>query len=172
MHTTLIITFVGRDRPGLVEGLARVISQHGGNWLESRLAQMAGQFAGIIEVSLPTLEQAALEQALDALAGQLDLSLQHEPAQPALRGVAVQVHALNILGQDRPGIVRDVAQALADRGINVREFNSGVTSAPMSAEHLFSADVLIEVPQSEDLDALRARLEELADSLMLDVTLE
>ena len=51
MHTSYVITFIGDDRPGLVEALAKVISGHDGNWLESRLSQLDSKFAGIIRVS-------------------------------------------------------------------------------------------------------------------------
>ncbi len=44
----LVLTLIGPDRPGLVEAVAEPIAAHGGNWLESRMAHLAGQFAGIV----------------------------------------------------------------------------------------------------------------------------
>ena len=67
MDTSFIITFIGDDRPGLVEELSSTISSLQGNWQESRLSQLAGKFAGLIRVSLPADQGTKLEQALKAL---------------------------------------------------------------------------------------------------------
>ena len=60
---------LGEDRPGLVESLASIIAAHEGNWSESRMAQLAGQFAGILRASVPDANAAALINALQGLAG-------------------------------------------------------------------------------------------------------
>ena len=43
---TLVLTVIGRDRPGLVDTLSGVVAEHGGNWEESRMAHLADRFAG------------------------------------------------------------------------------------------------------------------------------
>ena len=48
--TDLVLTLIGPDRPGLVEAVAEVVAAHGGNWLESRMARLAGKFAGILRI--------------------------------------------------------------------------------------------------------------------------
>lgn len=75
------------------------------------------------------------------------------------------------MGQDHPGIVRDVAQVLARRGINIEELTTERSSAPMSSEMLFSAKARLQVPAELDLAGLRADLERLAHDLMVDLTL-
>ena len=70
MPTSLVLTVLGEDRPGLVESLAYIIAAHEGNWLESRMAQLAGQFAGILRASVPDTNAAALINALQELAVQ------------------------------------------------------------------------------------------------------
>ena len=52
MTSAMVFTFVGADKPGLVEKLAQTVGQHGGNWLESRMSELAGQFAGIVQVEV------------------------------------------------------------------------------------------------------------------------
>ena len=52
--TTLVITVLGPDRKGIVQDLARVVADAGGNWEESSLARMAGRFAGMVKVSVPS----------------------------------------------------------------------------------------------------------------------
>jgi glycine cleavage system regulatory protein len=78
---------------------------------------------------------------------------------------------LEILGHDRPGIVREFSTALAMRRINVFEMRSDITSAPMSADPLFTASADIHVPADIDLDELRERLEIIADELLIEYTL-
>src|SRR4030095_2347226 len=68
MPTSLVLTVLGEDRPGLVEALSHIIAAHEGNWLESRMAHLAGQFAGILRTSVPDRNAAALLAALQGLA--------------------------------------------------------------------------------------------------------
>lgn len=172
MDTSFIITFIGDDRPGLVEELSAVISEQQGNWQESQLSQLAGKFAGLIQVSLPSNRGPDLEQALKALSAK-GLSVRVHPIESGsevttpLRGIN-----LSILGPDRPGIVREVSAALAARNINVVELESNVESAPMSAEMLFRASVEAQVSEDSDVDDLGDALEDIANQMLLDIQLE
>ena len=169
--TPLVFTFVGADQPGLVEKLSRTVAAHGGNWLESRMSELAGQFAGIVKVEVAPAQAKALRAALLALsAQQLSVLLASSPgeaAPPTQRALR-----LSIMGPDRPGIVHEVAQALAARQISVREMDTSVTSAPMSGEPLFEAVAQIQVPQALDLDELQAQLNKIADALTVDIDLQ
>src|SRR5512142_2859395 len=116
----LVLTLIGPDRPGLVEAVAEPIAAHGGNWLESRMAHLAGQFAGILRVEVPDANAAALAAALRALETQgLRLTLETGPgaAAPAARPTRV----VELVGLDRPGIVREISRVLAERGVNIEE---------------------------------------------------
>src|SRR5271169_4227709 len=66
MHD-LVLTLIGPDRPGLVEAVAAVIASHGGNWLESRMTRLAGQFAGVLRAELPAERVPDALRALAAL---------------------------------------------------------------------------------------------------------
>src|SRR3954462_12634812 len=67
-NTSLVLTVLGQDRPGLVESIARVVAEHGGNWIESRMAHVAGHFAGILRVEIGANQSEALTAALRGLA--------------------------------------------------------------------------------------------------------
>jgi glycine cleavage system regulatory protein len=173
MNTSLVMTIIGQDRPGLVESVARLVTEHGGNWLESRMSRLGGQFAGILRVEAPTSGQAALIEALNGLKA---------------RGLAVVVHpdatggegerpqprlmSLELVGQDRPGIVRQIAAAFAGHEVNVEELNTACESAPMSGEVLFKAQAKLHVPASCNLAQLRQDLEKIAADLIVEITLE
>jgi glycine cleavage system regulatory protein len=166
----LVLTLIGPDRPGLVAALAEPITAHGGNWLESRMAHLAGQFAGILRVEVPDAKAAALADALRRLEGQgLRVTVESGPrpaASPARRTLVV-----DLVGLDRPGLVREVSRVLAERGVNIEELVTDRTPAPMSAELLFRSRARVDVPEGLDASELRARLEKLAQDLMVQVTL-
>jgi glycine cleavage system regulatory protein len=171
MRTTLLLTAVGADRTGLVESLAQRIAAAGGNWEESRLARLGGQFAGIVLVTIDGGKTDQLVASLRELeASGLQVTARAVPA-PTGIGTGTQVR-LTVTGGDRPGIVRDVSRILAERGVNVEELDSSMGSAPMSGEALFVARARLLVPAALELSALRGALEGLGNELMVDLAAE
>ena len=170
MHADKLITFIADDRPGLIERLSEVVIEHGGNWLESRMSQLRGKFAGIVHISVPKARVTEMERALTALEAQ-GLTLRLESAPHTRSARAMVPWQLEIVGHDRPGIVHEFAAALAQRGINVVDMRTDIGSAPMSAGLLFSATAEIRVPAGLDIDELREGLESLADELTIEYTL-
>jgi glycine cleavage system regulatory protein len=166
----LVLTLIGPDRPGLVEAVAEPIAVHGGNWLESRMAHLAGQFAGILRVEVPDAKASALAEALRRLEARgLRVTVESVPgaaAEPARRTLVV-----DLVGLDRPGIVHEISHVLAQRGVNIEELVTDRTPAPMSAELLFRSKARVNVPEGLDATELRTRLEKLAQDLMVQVTL-
>ena len=171
MSVSLVLTVISPDRPGLVEALSQSVATHQGSWLESRMARLDGKFAGILRVSVPENRVEALSQELRALESQgmqvviaRSEAVSSDPDARRLR--------LELLGSDRPGIIREIAAALASRGINVDELRTEVVSAPMSGELLFRASAELWIPPTLDLEVLRKDLEALAHELMVDVDLD
>lgn len=171
METSYIVTFIGDDRPGLVESLSRVIESNRGNWLESRLSQLGGKFAGLVLVTLPDDNGAALEADLKDLSAS-GLSVRVTPASAMAATSRGRSITLKVIGPDRLGIVREISRALAQREVNVVEMDSEVSSAPMSAELIFSARIDAEIPEHIDLDDLEDSLEEIANTMTLEIDLE
>ncbi len=60
MGTSLVVTVIGNDRPGIVERLSEVVLGAGANWEESRMARLAGKFAGILRISVKAANADAL----------------------------------------------------------------------------------------------------------------
>jgi glycine cleavage system regulatory protein len=171
MPTSLVLTVLGEDRPGLVEALASIIAHHEGNWLESRMAQLAGQFAGILRASVPDARAAALITALQGLAAYglhvaVARSAADEPAQDC------RWLTLDLVGNDHLGIIRDLAHTLAQCGINIEELQTECTSAPMTGGMLFKTTARLRVPLAVAVTELQITLEHLAHDLMVDITLE
>lgn len=169
---SLVLTVIGDDRPGLVEQLATAISSHHGNWLESSMSHLSGKFAGIVCVSVPEAQLAGLEAALTAQPG-LRISAQTCTASgdpDATRGH--RRLKLSLVGHDRIGIVREVAQVLARHAINVEDLSTHTASAPMSAAILFHATAELTAAADLDAGALTADLERISNDLMVDITLD
>lgn len=167
MQIALVMTIIGPDRPGLVELIAGIVAQHGGNWLESRMSHLAGQFAGILRIHVP----ADKEQALIAALKNIDprqLNVVVYRGEGAAETKAKNMALLEIVGQDRPGIVRQISQALAHNGVNVEELDTECSSAPMSGEALFKARATLNIPESCRMPELRKQLEKIAQDLMVD----
>jgi len=166
----LVLTVIGSDRPGLVELVSRIVAGHGGNWLESRMSRLGGEFAGIIRVEIAPSSEPALTRDLAALGSQgLTVVCRSGGVEPP---AARRFAALDLVGHDRPGIVRDISQALARAGANVEELTTSCESAAMSGEPLFKAAIKIGLPEGFDLASIRHELEEIASNLLVDISLE
>lgn len=167
----LLITVVGPDKPGLVERISSAIADHSGNWLESRLAHLGGQFAGIVRVELPEEKERALLDALSRLRA-VGLSAQAHRDVSVVPSDKRQFARIEVVGHDRPGIVRQISQALTAHHVNVEELTSWCESAPMSGEMLFHATVAVQLPGTCPAPQLQAALERIASDLMVDISLK
>ena len=131
MQRALVMTVIGQDRPGLVESVAGLVAEHGGNWLESRMSRLGGHFAGILRVEVPPERDNELKTALEGLTS-LGLTVVVHPDQSKPEPQKARLSILEIVGQDRPGIVRQISNALASFGVNVEELETECGSAAMS----------------------------------------
>ncbi len=166
----MVLTVIARDRPGLVEALAEVIIAHGGNWVDSAMSRLGGEFAGIVKISVPEAQIESLKSALEALGHQgIRVTFETNTPSPPPAGTKAR---LGIMGQDHKGIVRDVSRVLAEKSVNVDSLNTVVFTGSMSGEAMFSAKADIVLPDELDLDDLCEALEEIAGDLMVDVELK
>lgn len=163
------MTIIGRDRPGLVDSVAQVVAAHGGNWLESRMSRLGGQFAGILRVAVPAPRRAALEAALRKLESVGLAVVVHVDEVSPETGTTKRT-VLEIVGQDRPGIIHEISHALAEAGVNVEELESECSSAAMSGEAIFKARFHVSIPAACSLADLRTRIERIAADLIMDVS--
>ena len=170
VSTSLVITLVADDKPGIVEAISEIVLAAGANWEESRMARLAGKFAGIQRVTADEARAADLTQALRALDAR-GLTVVVEPSaaapEPQLRTIR-----LELVGHDRPGIVREISHVLAAHGVNIEEFETELTSAPDSGDILFRSRARLRTPPHVLPETLRAALERVAMDLMVDMTLD
>ncbi|RUP89490.1 glycine cleavage system protein R [Corynebacterium propinquum] len=163
----LVLTIIAADKPGVVERIAHTIATHGGSWQERRMAHMAGQFAGLLRVSVPAENRQHLINALEDLSthGIRVLVGEGSSGQAATSKSIV----MTLVGNDRSGIVREITALLSRQGVNLESLSTDVRPAPMSGDPLFTAEALLQVPSTLSLDTLQASLETLADDLMVEL---
>ncbi len=179
MLATLVMTVIGVDRPGLVQMVAARVADHGGNWLESRMCRLGGQFAGILRVevarekrdelvnALRTLEVDGLRVIIHAEGGAVAGA--GERGAGSADGTNGSLVMIELVGNDRPGILRSVSAVFAAHGVNVEELASERVNAPMDGGVLFQARATVLVPANVKIGAVRADLEKLAADLMVDL---
>ena len=176
MLKKIICSFIASDRPGLIKILANSISKANGNWLESRSTKLAGQFAGIICIDVLEDDREQLIAALKKL-NQSEMIVQ--VTDQLIKGSATPVTEaknselqLTVLGNDRPGIILQVSQALAKANINVIDMQTFITSAAMSGDSLFNAKLSLCKESKYDIEQLEIQLEMIARQLTIEIDLE
>lgn len=167
--TTLVLTVVGDDRAGLVSAVADIVDAHGGNWENSELAELAGAFAGIVEVSVAPDRADGLRAALEGLAGTLTVTVHARTPEPAAS--VPRTVTLDVVGNDRPGIVREISTALSARGASIERMSTQTTDAAMAGGRLFEAVITATLGPDVVVDDLVADLEHLAAEIQVDVSL-
>jgi glycine cleavage system regulatory protein len=171
MSTSIVLSVVSDDHPGIVESLSELLTDHGGNWTESSMMSLAGKFAGIILASVPDKQADAFIDGLAALEKdgmQIVAQRTGVTSQPEGRHEIT----LDLVGQDHPGIVHEITEVLASHRINVLELETHCQSASMSGESLFLAHARLMIPLDSSVEELQHRLEDLANELMVDIKLQ
>lgn len=165
----LVLTLIGPDHPGIVDSVSEVVAAHGGNWLESRMAHLAGKFAGVLCVEVAEEQAAALEEALARLeVGGLTIIVERSAPEDAPRQPAMEIE---LLGLDRPGLLHEISAMLAAHRVNVEELVTDRAAAAHSGDHMFHAHIRVLLPEDVDASAIHQDMERLADDLMVEIRL-
>lgn len=168
--STVVLTVIGDDRPGLVDVLSGLVTAHGGSWEHSRMARLGGKFAGIVQVEVPEQEVGGLRAALRELGelGLLHITVDGAGDDRVPDGARV---GLELVGSDQPGLVHAVSAALAALGASIEELSTAMRDAPMGGGLMFEASAIVVLPAALSIDDLRTHLEAVASHLMVDLAL-
>jgi glycine cleavage system transcriptional repressor len=162
----LSITAIGRDRPGIVAAVTKVLFEQGCNLADCAMTMLSGQFAMIMLLEAPgELTPENLEQALRGVETSLGLSIDVYEASGGPAPAPARPHVISLYGADHPGIVYRVAAELAARQINVTDLMSRIMG-----DNVYTVILDIDLPAELDAEVLAEDLERIAGELGVDLT--
>ncbi len=168
--TSLVATVMGPDRPGIVSLLSEQAQGFGANWAGSRIATLAGQFAGLVHFEVPPPNAEPLAAALRKLEPSgvhVVIAKKEQIPVPAGRRAV----KLELVGHDRPGIVRELSGSLARRRVSIEDLHTEIIDGSTPAEQLFKVKAFLLVPETVPNDELRRALEPLMKEMTVDIAL-
>jgi len=168
MKTSIVLTIIADDHPGIIQTVSTVLTSHGGNWTQSSMSSLAGQFAGILLVSIPQENTEACIAELSGLESS-GLTVIAHVSGGAVGTEKTSTYVLDLVGNDRPGIVHEITSLLAKHKVSVHEFETMVEGASMGGGELFKATARLVIPEAADVDLLESELEDLANDLMVTI---
>lgn len=169
MKTSIVLTIIADDQPGIINTVSRALYNHRGGWTKSSMSSLAGQFAGILLASVPSEEAEACVEELHQLKSQgLHVTAHISGENPSFENT--HEYRLALVGNDRRGIVHDITTVLTKHRVNILNLETMAEGASMGGGDLFKARADLVVPASADLDVLESELEEIANELMVDIT--
>lgn len=170
MECSVILTVVGSDRPGLTRAIADAVYAAGGNWLEGHLSRLGGKYVGSVLVELPERRLGELEaaaRAIDAVGLKVEIIASAADGDRGGRPISIE-----IVGQDRPGIVREVTTALAALDVNIEDFSTAIEGSAWSGAPLFRGKARLLAPAGVSTEQLREALEHISGEIMVDFNTE
>lgn len=171
MNTSIVLTVIANDQPGIVETVSKALNNHDGNWTQSSMSSLAGQFAGILLASVPSEKTEACLAELHGLESEGLRVIAHVSGEESA-ACEVNEYGLTLVGNDRPGIVHDITRVLAAHNVSVIDLETSVEGASMGGGELFKARAQLLVPESSDIFSLEEELEDIANDLMVDISFE
>jgi glycine cleavage system regulatory protein len=166
----LVVSIMGPDRHGIVSLLAERAQRYGANWAASRMTRLAGEFAGMVHFEVPREHADAMEAALRLLASS-GLQVTVARSDSAIVPATMRGFELELVGDDRVGIVSRLTSLLAERGISIENIHTELTRSGISGKQTFKIGAHLLVPAALPVDQLRRDLGALASEMMLDVAL-
>ena len=167
-----MISALGRDQPGIVDGLSRVILDCQCNIVDSRMSVLGGEFAVVLLVSAPSAQKIeALKAELQHHQKTLGLTIisKETVAQAACPDqISYDISAVAI---DHPGIVHQLARFFSRKGINIETLGTDRYAAGHTGTPMFSIRMQINVPPDVKIAELRIQFLEFCDDLNIDATL-
>jgi len=163
----LILTVMAKDKPGIVKQLSDAVFAQQGNWLESSLSRLGGQFAGIVSVGLPVGKLNAFKRALAELSADgITVRIQTQEASKVEKRPTALIQ---LEANDRPGIIEEISSMLLGKNVNIEKIETSCVSASMAGYDLFRAEVTVSLPKRFTENRLQTLLEQLSDDVMVTI---
>lgn len=168
--TSIVVSIVGTDRPGIVSLLADRAQHFGANWAASRMSRLAGEFAGMVHFEVPRENANALETALRGLESN-GLQVVIARSDGANVPASLRVVELELVGEDRLGIVSSLTKMLAERSISIENIHTEIVRSGGAGKQTFKIDAHLLMPAALSVEELQRELGTLASEMMVDISL-
>jgi len=170
MNKNIVLTLTGHDRVGIVKEVTNVLVKHGGNVETSRMARLGGEFAMLALIELEEKDLPAFEADLEKLRSEgFQITLLQTEDDNAKKYAGWLPYQIEVLGADHEGIIYEIAQHLAQQGINFEDVETTTTPAPMSGTPLFKMQATVLVPPNLPFHKWSEALEDIGDKLNVTV---
>jgi glycine cleavage system transcriptional repressor len=167
-----LLTAFGKDRPGIVAGVSRVLFELGGNIEDASMTRLGGEFTMMLVTSLPA-SAAAVEKKLKSLGNKEGLQIAAKPIPAAVAHRPKEEppkYLLSVYGTDHPGIVTQIAQALAKRKVSITDLQTKVVGSAQKPVYVMLLE--LQVSASLDMEGLRSELDQLRQDLKVEISLQ
>jgi glycine cleavage system regulatory protein len=169
-NTSLVVSIVGTDRPGIVNSLAERAQRFGANWAASRMTRLAGEFAGMVHFEVPRENAQALTTSLQGLASS-GLQVVIAGSEGAALPASLRLVELELVGEDQLGIVSKLTKVLAERAISIESIHTDIVRSSPAGPKTFKVKAQLRVPAAMSVEALQRDVGALASDMMLDIAL-
>jgi len=175
MEKKFIMTAFGKDRPGIVADVSRVIYENGCNLEDSTMTLLEDEFTIILVFA--GREEGALEEQLLRDCRRIERDKGITAFIRALSDEKIETkkpfsaHTLHVEGLDQAGIVYKISRYLADNNVNIANLNSRMSHSPESGAAIYTMDIQIEIPEGASPADLEKGLDLVRDDLNLDISL-
>jgi glycine cleavage system transcriptional repressor len=168
----LVISALGKDRPGIVDELTQPILDYGCNLMDSRMTVLGGEFAILLLVSGNWNTLARLEKLIPELEQQLGLTIICKRTEEKSPATHLLPYAVEVVAMDHPGIVHHLAGFFSKRNINIEDMVTTTYAAAHTGTPMFSVNMSVGIPSEIHIASLREEFMEFCDSMNLDAVLE
>ncbi len=168
----LVISALGKDRPGIVDRLSKAILDHGCNIVDSRMTVLGGEFAMLLMVEGTWNTLAKIEGAMPQLEGDLGLTMISRRTEERTQSSHLLPYAVDVISMDHPGIVHNLASFFSGRKINIEDMSTNSYAAAHTGTPMFAVHITVGVPAETQIAQLREDFLDFCDSLNLDGVIE
>jgi glycine cleavage system transcriptional repressor len=168
----LVITAVGDDRPGIVNGLTKHILECGCNIADSRMTILGGEFALILLLTGNWNSVAKIEESLPKLSDSLGLNITIKRTEPRPQQGNLLNYHVDALAIDQPGLVHKVTEFFSSRHINIESLNSDSYHAAHTGTPMFSITMTVNIPADQSISQIRELYMDFCDSMNIDGMME
>ncbi len=166
------LTAIGRDRPGIVASVTKVLFEHDCNIEDSSMTRLQDEFAIILIMTAPdSIDMDSLREELKRIEGLMSLTIHLKEIEegPAARGPG-STHIVSVSGYDKPGIVHKTADFLSEWGINITDLETKIIEG--EDRKIYIMFIEVSIPEGMDTNTMSERLRDLGKSMGVTIELK